>query len=96
MSFLHKQRDREELRESRLIPGEFDFHVDILIYDDKVAITSLREKFGVLIESKDMAESQRRIFDIIWESASKYDEMMTKSMEKFLRNQNKGRKSMHQ
>jgi len=73
MSFLHKQRDKEEMRESRLIPEEFDFHLDILIYDDKVAITSLRAKFGVLIENKEMAESQRKIFDLMWADAIKYN-----------------------
>jgi sugar-specific transcriptional regulator TrmB len=81
LSYLHKLRDVEELRESRLIPKEFDFHLDIMIYDNKMAITSLREKFGVLIESKEMAESQRRIFDFIWEGATKYDDMMMKRME---------------
>jgi sugar-specific transcriptional regulator TrmB len=81
MSFLHKLRDKEELRESRLIPKEFDFHMDILIYDDKVAITSLREKFGVLIESKDMAESQRGLFDLIYDYTKTYDGIMTKNME---------------
>lgn len=91
MSFMHKQKDKEQLRESRLIPKEFDFHLDFMIYDNKVAITSLREKFGVLIESKDMAESQGRIFDIIWTSAGRYDEIMTKSMGKIfgLREKNK-------
>jgi sugar-specific transcriptional regulator TrmB len=78
MSFLHKLRDKEELRESRLIPKEFDFHMDILIYDDKVAITSLREKFGVLIESKEMAESQRGLFDLIYDYTKTYDEIITK------------------
>jgi hypothetical protein len=91
MSFLHKQRDKEELRESRLIPKEFDFHMDIMIYGDKVAITSLREKFGVLIESKEMAESQRRIFDFIWEGTVKYDEMTTRILEKTFKIKNKNR-----
>jgi sugar-specific transcriptional regulator TrmB len=96
ISFLHKQRDSEELRESRLIPKEFDFHMDILIYDNKVAITSLREKFGVLIESEDMAESQRRIFDIIWDAAAKHDETMTKKMKEIFRLREKGQKSPQQ
>jgi sugar-specific transcriptional regulator TrmB len=81
-SIRHKQRDKEELRESRLVPKEFDFHLDFLIYDDKVAITSLVEKFGVLIESHEMAESHKKIFDFIWEGTRQYDTIVTKMMKK--------------
>lgn len=76
-SLLHKLRDKQELRESRLIPKEFDFHLDILMYDNKVAITSLKEKFGVLIESKEMADAQKKIFDFIWDATKQFDEIMT-------------------
>jgi len=79
-SMQHRLRDKEELRESRLIPKEFDFHMDFLIYDDKVAITSLVEKFGVLIESREMAESHKKIFDFIWEGTKQYDELILKMM----------------
>ena len=82
LSYFHKLRDRQELRESRLMPKEFDFHLDFLIYDNKVAITSLREKFGVLIESKEMAEAQRKIFDFIWQGTKKYDETVTAMMQR--------------
>jgi sugar-specific transcriptional regulator TrmB len=81
-SYKHKLRDKEELRESKLIPKEFDFHMDIMIYDNKVAITSFKEKFGVLINSQDMSESQRNIFDFIWDGATAYDKIMTDNMQK--------------
>lgn len=81
-SFLHKKRDNKELRESRLIPIEFDFHLDIMIYDRKVVITSLKEKFGVLIESREMAESQKKIFDMIWKGTEEYDRKITEHYEK--------------
>lgn len=79
-SYAHKLRDSEEHRESRLIPPEFDFHLDILIYDNKVAITSLKEKFGLLIKSQSMASAQKKIFDLIWEGTTHYDKIMTESM----------------
>jgi sugar-specific transcriptional regulator TrmB len=81
-SFLHKKRDGKELRESRLIPAEFDFHLDIMIYDHKVVITSLKEKFGVMIESREMAESQKKIFDMIWKGTGEYDRQITDHYEK--------------
>lgn len=80
-SYHHKLRDEEELRQSRLVPPELDFHLDVLIYGNKVAITSLKEKFGVLIESKEMADAQKKIFDLLWISSKKYDEIMTKKMQ---------------
>ncbi|MFC1751124.1 TrmB family transcriptional regulator [Pseudomonadota bacterium] len=83
-SYMHKLNDRKELRQSRLIPEEFNFHLDILIFDSKVAITSIKENFGVLIDSEDMANAQRRIFDLIWESTAIYDEVMTKKMAKLV------------
>lgn len=84
-SFLHKKRDKFELRESRLIPEEFNFHLDIMIYDHKVVITSLREKFGVLIESKQMAEAQKKIFDLVWNGSVDYDQKITDHFEKVFR-----------
>jgi sugar-specific transcriptional regulator TrmB len=80
-SFLHKKRDKHELRESRLIPEEFDCHLDIMIYDHKVVITSLKEKFGVLIESKQMSEAQKKIFDLFWDAEKDYDQAITKHFE---------------
>lgn len=72
-SFLHKQRDQSQLRESRLVPPKYNFHLDILIYGHKVAITSLKEKFGILIENIEIAEAQKKIFNLMWVSAKNYD-----------------------
>lgn len=88
-SFHHKKRDELELRESRLIPEEFNFHLNILIYDHKMAIISLKEYFGIVIESKEMTDSQKRIFDIIWEVAKPYDERLTAEFEKALKEKQK-------
>lgn len=83
-TYHHKLRDTLENRQSRLIPPEFDFHLNLMIYENKVAITSIRERFGVLITSKDMADTQKRIFDFIWEATQKYDAMMTHMVKKKL------------
>ncbi len=77
-SFLHKLKDHLEERETRLIPPEYDFHLDVMIYDHKVVITSLKEKFGVVIESNEIAEAQKKIFDMVWKNTEAYDkEIMT-------------------
>lgn len=62
-------RNKEEDREMRIIPREMmDIVPECYIYDDKVSFMSLREKFGVMIESKDIAEAQRKLYDLAWKA----------------------------
>jgi sugar-specific transcriptional regulator TrmB len=67
--------DRERLREIRLVSAkEFDFGNEINIYDHKVAICSFgpgNDMFGVIIESMEVAETQRQIFEMAWRYAGK-------------------------
>lgn len=70
--------DTKYLREIRLVPAKvFDFTNEIKIYDHKVAIISFDsglngtgDMFGVIIESKEVAETQRQIFEMAWRYAS--------------------------
>jgi len=60
-------KDREQLRESLIIPKEeYYFAVEIDIYDDKVLMVSWKENFAVLIESKEIADTHRNAFRIGW------------------------------
>jgi len=72
--------DRGRLREIRLVPAaDFDFTNEINIYDHKVAICSFDSEprrtvssstmFGIIIESKEVAETQRQIFEMAWRYA---------------------------
>jgi sugar-specific transcriptional regulator TrmB len=69
--------DHERLREIRLVPAaDFDFTNEINIYDHKVAICSFDsglaregDMFGVIIESKEVAETQKQIFEMAWRYA---------------------------
>jgi sugar-specific transcriptional regulator TrmB len=71
--------DRKMLREIRLVSAkEFDFTNEINVYDSKVAICSFgdskkgaQEVFGMIIESKEVAETQRQIFEMAWRFAGK-------------------------
>jgi HTH-type transcriptional regulator, sugar sensing transcriptional regulator len=71
--------DKKRLREIRLVPGkEFDFTNEINIYDHKVAICSFPDTakkanqnvFGIIIESKEVADTQKQIFEMAWRFAS--------------------------
>jgi sugar-specific transcriptional regulator TrmB len=66
--------DRAALREIRLVPAkDFDFNNEINIYGSKVAITSFGDDpqhlFGVIIESKEVADTQKQIFEMAWRYA---------------------------
>ena len=69
-----KENDQEILREARFIPPEkFPFTCDLAIYGNIIAISALRKKpLGVVIESEEMADSFRAIFNLAWEAAEKY------------------------
>ena len=67
--------DRENLREIRLVSDrEFNFNNEINIYDSRVGIVSFGvaegELFGVIIESREVAETQRQIFEMAWRYAA--------------------------
>lgn len=58
-------------REIRLVPpSEFSFANEINIYDDKVAIISFGkdEILGMILESPEIADTQRAIFMMAWSS----------------------------
>lgn len=69
--------DAKRMREIRLIPAkDFDFTNEINIYDHKVAICSFGSSsmqtgdiFGVIIESMEVAKTQRQIFEMAWRYA---------------------------
>lgn len=67
--------DRKKIREIRLVPAkDFDFTNEINIYDHKVAICSFAsspQMFGVIIESREVAETQRQIFEMAWRYAGR-------------------------
>lgn len=63
-----KKDDKKSLREIRLLPAkEFSFTNEINIYDNKVAIVSFKNKpIGIIIESQEIADTQRDIFKMAW------------------------------
>jgi sugar-specific transcriptional regulator TrmB len=66
-TLLGVARDREELRESRIVPRDkFYFTTETNIYNDKVLIVSWKEKFAVLVESQEIADAQKKVFELAW------------------------------
>jgi HTH-type transcriptional regulator, sugar sensing transcriptional regulator len=64
------KKNKEQLRETLTVPGSLlAIENEINIYQNKVAITSFGdEKIGIIIESKQIADAQRAIFNTLWEA----------------------------
>lgn len=64
-------RDEEELREMIILPSTlFPYKNDITLYGNKMAIQALeRELIGVVIESQEIVNDQRAIFELAWAGA---------------------------
>ena len=67
-------KDTEEGRESALVPiDQVYFSPEIDIYDNKVMIASWREKLGIIIESKEIAEAMKTIYKMAWAEAKRLE-----------------------
>jgi sugar-specific transcriptional regulator TrmB len=73
-------QDKEEARESALVPPDkYYFSPEINIYDNKVMIASWKEKLGIIIESKEIAEAMKTIFVLAWDEAKRQDSNIKKT-----------------
>jgi len=67
------ERNVEELREILIVPNDkFHFSVETNIYNNKVLNVSWKEKFAVLIESKEIADAQKKVFELAWLGAKQF------------------------
>ncbi len=61
---------KEELRQVRFAPKNFIFPLTMLIYDNKVTVmSSRRENFGLIIESHEFMQTQRALFEVLWNAS---------------------------
>jgi sugar-specific transcriptional regulator TrmB len=60
---------QQELREVRLIPKTFAHHGMTFLCGDKIALLSLQNEYLVtIIESRELAQTQRMMFEALWAS----------------------------
>jgi len=66
--------DEEEKREIAFVPkNKYYFSPEINIYDNKVMIASWREKLGIIIESNEIADAMKKIYELAWAEAKRLD-----------------------
>ena len=64
--------DRQEARETALVPADkYYFSPEINIYDNKVMIASWREQLGIIIESAEIADAMKKMFELGWNEAKR-------------------------
>lgn len=62
----HVKNDKEELRESRFIPPEYDITTGVRVYGDRVALISYQNEIGVVIEDEEIAKMMQMFFEVLW------------------------------
>lgn len=70
----YKTKSKQLLREIHLVPKEkMNIVPEVYIYDDTISIFSIKERLGVSIESKDIADAFKKLYDLAWERAEEYE-----------------------
>jgi sugar-specific transcriptional regulator TrmB len=68
------KHNAEEIRETALVPAsKYNFSPEINVYDDKVMIASWKEQLGIIIESKEIAEAMKTIYELAWAEAKRLE-----------------------
>ncbi|KKQ04139.1 MAG: Transcriptional regulator, TrmB [Parcubacteria group bacterium GW2011_GWA2_36_24] len=74
MGLERKVLDAEEKREIAFVPADkYYFSPEINIYDNKVMIASWLEKLGIIIESHEIADAMKKIYELAWAEAKRLD-----------------------
>lgn len=64
---VNRHRDAKELSETLIVPKElFDPHIEVNIYNNKVAFMNYAENMSVIIESKPIADAMRQAYELSW------------------------------
>lgn len=71
----HMSHNQQQLRTARILDEKyFPVSNETNIYRNKVAIASYgKEMFGMIIESEEIAKSQKAIFELAWKGAESYE-----------------------
>ncbi len=64
-----KEKERQELREVKILPDKYDFSGLIFIWKNKTAILSLEHDFNaIIIDSIELTKIQKAQFSYLWDS----------------------------
>lgn len=68
LSIERAKHNQEEMRDTRFLPDDqMTFSPEVNIYNSKMLVASWKEKMAVIIESKELADLQKLIYNLLWE-----------------------------
>jgi sugar-specific transcriptional regulator TrmB len=68
-SWEWQKKDKSQLRKTKIVSNKkYPFQTEVTIYNNKIALTSYKEKIGVIIESKPIAETLKMVFNLCWDN----------------------------
>lgn len=74
MGHLRQIEDKKEERTSAIVPADkYYFSPEINIYDNKIMIASWLERLGIIIESREIADAMKKVFELAWAEAKRLD-----------------------
>ena len=66
---------KEDLRTYRFVSAEkYPFTMELNIYGNKIALMSFQEELGIIIESNEIAQNLRYLFELAWNGARPKEE----------------------
>jgi sugar-specific transcriptional regulator TrmB len=64
-------------RETALVPAkEYSFSPEVNIYDNKVMIASWKEQLGIIIQSAEIADMMKKVFELAWAEAKRLEKLV--------------------
>lgn len=64
-----QKRDKAENRETRILPKDiFDLKTQIGVHGHKTVVVNYAKNYAFVVEDKDLAETIKQIFDVVWNS----------------------------
>jgi len=62
-------KDKSQLRKTKIVSNKkYPFKTEVTIYSNKIALTSYKEKIGIIIESKQISETMKFVFNLCWDN----------------------------
>lgn len=69
LSFERAKLNQQEMRDTRFLPDkDMTFSPEINLYNNKMLVASWKEKMALIIESKELVDLQKLIFNLLWKT----------------------------
>jgi len=64
----YKKTDRQYLKKTRMVDQKkFPFTIEMNVYGNKLAFMSFKEEMGIIIESNEIANNMKLLFELAWQ-----------------------------